>query len=86
MFVPCSSLQNPRSAAAKNGAINIAAPSTIAASTTWPAPVAARETSAQTMPKARSSPPPPKSPTTFNGGVGGWPARPNACSAPASAM
>ena len=45
-------------------------PSTIAASTTWPWPLRCASSSAQTTPKARNIPPPPKSPTRFSGGTG----------------
>ena len=62
------------------------APSTIAASTTWPWPERCASSSAQTMPNASSMPPPPKSPTRLSGGTGASPARPIACSAPVSAM
>ena len=47
-----------------------AAPSTMAASTTWPSPERAASSRAATMPKASSMPPPPKSPTRFSGGTG----------------
>jgi hypothetical protein len=66
--------------------VSSAAPSTIAASTTWPFPDRRASNSAQAMPKASSIPPPPKSPTRLSGGAGGPPARPIACSTPASAM
>ena len=69
----------------KNGAISRATPSTIAASTTWPAPVRRADSRAETTPSASSIPPPPKSATRFSGGVGGCPARPMWASAPATA-
>ena len=50
------------------------------------APVARAAMMAASTPVTRYSAPPPKSPTRFNGGVGGWPARPIACSAPVMAM
>ena len=53
-----------------------AAPSTIAASTTWPRPDRAASTIPHTIPNASSMPPPPKSPTSVSGGTGGSPARP----------
>ena len=59
--------------------ISAAAPSTMAASTTWPLPERARSTSAQAMPKASSMPPPPKSPTRLSGGSGASPRRPIEC-------
>ena len=62
------------------------APSTIAASTTWPLPERCASTSAQAMPNASSMPPPPKSPTRLSGGTGAPPARPMAFSTPVSAM
>jgi hypothetical protein len=62
------------------------APSTIAASTTWPRPERCASSSAQTMPKPSSMPPPPKSPIRLSGGTGGSPARPIALSTPESAM
>ena len=63
-----------------------AAPSTIAASTTWPLPERDASSSAHTTPKASNIPPPPKSPIRFNGGGGGWSARPMGHRAPARAM
>jgi hypothetical protein len=63
-------------------ALLIAAPSTIAASTTWPRPDPDRSTSAARMPMASSIPPPPKSATRLSGGVGGCSARPMCASAP----
>ena len=62
------------------------APSTIAASTTCPRSERTRSSSAQTMPKASSRPPPPKSPIRLMGGVGGWSLRPMWASTPARAM
>ena len=53
-----------------------AAPSTMAASTTWPSPDRWASSTAHTMPKARNMPPPPKSPTRLSGGTGASPARP----------
>ena len=63
-----------------------AAPSTMAASTTWPSPERAASSRAATMPKASSMPPPPKSPTRFSGGTGAESARPIDHSAPPMAM
>ena len=60
-------------------AISAAAPSTIAASTTWPLPERARSSSAARIPYASIMPPPPKSPTRLSGGGGGESARPIAC-------
>ncbi len=62
------------------------APSTIAASTTWPRPLLRASITPQAMPKASSMPPPPKSPTRLSGATGASPARPMACSAPERAM
>ena len=59
--------------------ISTAAPSTIAASTTWPLPERARSASAHATPNASSMPPPPKSPTRFSGGSGFSPSRPMWC-------
>ena len=53
-----------------------AAPSTIAASTTWPWPERRASTNAATTPRANSIPPPPKSPRKFTGGTGASPAGP----------
>ena len=70
----------------QNIVISTAAPSTIAASTTWPSPLRCASRSAHTTPKARNMPPPPKSPTMLSGGTGASPARPKWASAPASEM
>ena len=71
---------------AKNGVSISAAPSTMAASITWPWPVRAASNAAHAIPKASSMPPPAKSPSTLIGGVGFSPARPSGSSTPASAM
>ncbi len=63
-----------------------AAPSTMAASTTWPRPDWRASRMAATTPKASIIPPPPKSPTRFKGGTGLSPARPMAQRTPATAM
>ncbi len=76
MFDPRSSLQMPWAWKAWIMVINDAAPSTMAASTTWPWPERAASSSAATMPKASNMPPPPKSPTRFSGGTGAESARP----------
>ena len=47
-----------------------ALPSTIAASTTWPAPERPRSTSAARIPITTSEPPPPKSASRLIGGTG----------------
>ena len=62
------------------------APSTIAASTTWPRPPVRASITPQAMPNASSMPPPPKSPTRLSGGTGFSPARPIEFSTPARAM
>ena len=46
------------------------APSTMAASTTWPLPERCASSSAATSPRASSMPPPPKSPIRLSGGTG----------------
>jgi hypothetical protein len=69
----------------KNGAMSSATPSTMAASTTWPRPLARAASTPDTTPSASSMPPPPKSATRLSGGVGGCPARPMWASAPATA-
>ena len=63
-----------------------AAPSTMAASITWPTPERADSNSAATIPKASSMPPPPKSPTRLSGGTGASPSRPIGHRAPPMAM
>src|SRR3970040_1739326 len=86
MFTPRSSLQRPPARSPENIAESSDAPSTIAASTTWPWPVLRACSSAQAMPKPSSMPPPPKSPTRLSGGTGASPLRPKAPSTPASAV
>ncbi len=66
--------------------ISEAAPSTMAASMTWPIPVWRALMMAAHIPKARSMPPPPKSPTRLRGGSGRSPTRPMGSRAPARAM
>ena len=57
--------------------ISEAAPSIMAASTTWPGPERpGLEECRRLTPKARSIPPPPKSPTRLRGGAGRSPGRP----------
>ena len=63
-----------------------AAPSTMAASTTWPRPPERASSRAHTRPKAKYMPPPPKSPTRLRGGTGVWPLRPMAPITPARDM
>ena len=63
--------------------MSIAAPSTIAASTTCPWPDERASRIPHTTPNARNIPPPPKSPTRLIGGVGCSPSRPKCASAPA---
>ena len=58
----------------------------MAASTTWPTPVARAESSAEVTPKASIIPPPPKSPTRLSGGTGMSPERPIGHRAPEMAM
>ena len=86
MLVPRSSCQTPADRRVYVIAMSAADPSTMAASTTWPAPVVRALRMAASMPKASSMPPPPKSPTRLRGGSGRSPARPMAPSAPDSAM
>ncbi len=86
MFAPRSSFQMPWAWKAWIIVMSDAAPSTMAASTTWPSPERAASSSAATMPKASSMPPPPKSPTRLSGGTGAESARPNDHSAPPMAM
>ena len=57
----------------------------MAVSTTWPFPERWASNSAHTTPKARCSPPPPKSPNTCNNGIGAWPATPMEPMAPVMA-
>ena len=54
-------------------ALSEAAPSTIAASTTWPSPDRCASKRAHAIPNASSMPPPAKSPSRLIGGVGGPP-------------
>jgi hypothetical protein len=54
----------------KNMVIKDAAPSHMAASTTWPWPERLASSMAASMPITRYIEPPPKSPTRFNGGTG----------------
>ncbi len=82
----CSSSNAPKARRPHAIAISVALPSTIAASTTCPSPDDLASRSAHATPNASSMPPPPKSPTTFIGGVGLPPARPKCASAPASEM
>jgi len=58
------------------------APSTMATSITCPLPEARASIKPQATPRARYSPPPPKSPNSARGGVGGAFSRPIACKAP----
>ena len=60
----------------KNMVASRALPSTMAPSTTWPTPELRASSRAQTMPKASSRPPPPKSPTRLRGGTGAPPSGP----------
>ncbi|CFW44380.1 Uncharacterised protein [Bordetella pertussis] len=62
-----------------------AAPSTMAASMTWPRPERLRSSKAATTPSARYSAPPAMSPVKASGIDGGWPARPMAWMMPVSA-
>src|ERR687893_343553 len=74
MLVPRSSRQKPLARAAKKGAMSRAAPSTMAASTTVPAPVRAASNRPARTPTTSRLAPPPKSATRLIGGVGGGPA------------
>ncbi|MDB6043822.1 MAG: hypothetical protein JWM63_2373 [Gammaproteobacteria bacterium] len=58
----------------------------MAASTTWPRPERCLSCSAPNTPMPRSIPPPPKSPTRFNGITGPLSGVPMACNAPLTAM
>ncbi len=80
------SFQMPPSRKAWIIVMSVAAPSTMAASTTCPWPERAASNNAATMPKASSMPPPPKSPTRFSGGTGASPPRPMDHNAPPMAM
>ncbi len=86
MFDPRSSFQMPNEWKAWIIVMREAAPSTMAASTTWPSPERADSSRAATMPKASNMPPPPKSPNRFSGGTGAESARPSGHSAPPMAM
>ena len=86
MLVPRSSCQTPADRRVYVIAMSAADPSTMAASTTWPAPVVRALRMAASMPKASSMPPPPKSPTRLSGGTGAESARPMDHSAPPMAM
>src|ERR1700684_2833643 len=83
MFAPRSLFHMPDAWKAWIIVIKMAAPSTMAASTTWPWPERAASSSADTMPKASSIPPPPQSPTRFSGGTGAESARPQGPPPPA---
>ena len=83
MFVPRSSSQMPMARNEWIIVISDAAPSTMAASTTWPWPDRCASSRPRTTPNASSMPPPPKSPTRFSGGTGASPRRPIESSAPA---
>ena len=76
----------PAAARPWKGVIMLAAPSTMAASTTWPTPLLPTSSRAATTPSARNAPPPPKSPSRLIGGTGGSPSVPMCPSAPARAM
>ena len=78
--------QKPEARPACSEVISELAPSTMAASTTWPLPVRWVSISAPSIPTARYMPPPPKSPTRLSGGTGACPTRPIGARAPASAM
>jgi hypothetical protein len=64
------------------GAVSIEAPSTIAASTTWPLPERERSNSAASTPAISIMAPPPLSAIRFSGGTGRLSSRPMACSTP----
>ena len=84
--MPGSSCHIPMATNAWIIVMSTAAPSTMAASTTWPWPERDASSRPHTTPKARSIPPPPKSPTMLRGGTGRSPFRVKLLRTPASAM